>query len=92
MSNKNVVVYISANCAHCDKLINDLDLFGINYETKNVTEYPEYMKELQARGVYGTPATLIEEKDEIISGLQTSKIKHMLGLTNIYRSYHQSLS
>lgn len=78
MKEKNVVVYISDNSSHCEKLLKQLDKWDISYETKNVTENRSYMKELQKKGIYGTPATFIEDRSNAILGCQENKIKEAL--------------
>ncbi len=74
MEDKEVVVYISDNSRKCDQLLSELDKMEINYETKNVTKNKSYMKELQNQGVYGTPATFIDNDKSPILGLQKNKI------------------
>ncbi|OZU89181.1 hypothetical protein CIL03_09240 [Virgibacillus indicus] len=83
MSGKNVVVYISENNSQCKKLMNEMDKWDISYDTKNVTQNTEYMKELQDQGIYGTPATFIEDTREVILGFQKSKIKYALGINSV---------
>lgn len=89
MCENNVIVYISNNCSHCDKLVAHLNQWNIKYQTKNVTEDHENMEQLQERGVFGTPATLVE--DEMILGFHINKIKHVLGKTNSHQSYFSSI-
>ncbi|WP_188456854.1 glutaredoxin family protein [Virgibacillus oceani] len=78
MSKKDVLIYISSNCQRNNRLLDQLDEWDINYEKKNVTENPEYMKELQGKGIFGTPVTFID--GEPILGMQKSKLKHALGI------------
>ena len=74
MEDKEVVVYISDDSRKCDQLLSELDNMGINYETKNVTKNKNYMEELQNKGVYGTPATFIDNDKSPILGPQKNKI------------------
>jgi len=78
MSDKEVVVYISDESSKCEQLLSDLDKLNVNYETKNVTKNKKYMKELQNEGVFGTPATFIENDNTLILWVQKSKIKQIL--------------
>lgn len=74
MTDKEVVVYISEGSSKCDQLLAELDQQNIFYTTKNVTKHKRYMKELQSKGVFGTPATFIDDEDSPILGLQKNKI------------------
>lgn len=80
MREKDVTVYISNNCSQCDKLIAQLEEWNITFNTKNVNENHENMEQLQGRGVFGTPATFID--NQLILGFQLNKIKNVLGLVN----------
>ncbi|TQS76426.1 glutaredoxin family protein [Ornithinibacillus gellani] len=80
MSVKEAVIFISNNCEKCDDLLEQLDAWNISYETKNVTDNREYMKELQDQGVYGTPATFVKNGSRVILGLQFNRIKQALGV------------
>lgn len=80
MSEKEAVIFISNNCVKCDDLLDQLDEWNISYETKNVSDNREYMKELQEKGVYGTPATFVKDSSRAILGLQLNRIKQALGL------------
>ncbi|MGY0693667.1 glutaredoxin family protein [Virgibacillus sp. FSP13] len=78
MKKKDVKVYINSNQDHYTKLLDPLNKLEIEYEEKDVTENPRYMKELQDRGIYGTPVTIID--GEAILGFQINKIKQALGM------------
>lgn len=69
------MVYINN---HCTRLLDQLDEWNIDYKTKNVVEDPQYLKELQDEGFYGTPVTFIN--DNAILGYQKNKIKQKLGI------------
>ncbi|MEW9677265.1 glutaredoxin domain-containing protein [Lentibacillus sp. L22] len=77
MSTKHVMVYIN-NSNKRSKLLDQLDEWKIDYQTRNVTEHPEYLKELQEKGIYGTPVTFIN--GDPILGFQKEKMKDRLGL------------
>ncbi|MFD1361997.1 glutaredoxin family protein [Lentibacillus salinarum] len=85
MSEQEVIVYISENSSHCHNLVNKLYESDIDYKTKNVTEYPEYLEQLHEWGIFGTPATFVN--DQAILGNQLNKIKSKLGMLDRYQSY-----
>lgn len=82
MRNKEVIIYVSEDSTPCEKLLNKMDKWDISYQTKNVTHNKAYMKELQEKGIFGTPATFIEDQNSVILGVQESKIKYALGISN----------
>ncbi|WP_164671042.1 glutaredoxin family protein [Virgibacillus doumboii] len=93
MSDNEIVVYISNDSSHCDRLITKLNEWEVDFQTKNVSENREYMKELQDKGVFGTPATIVG--NEMILGSQINKIKYSLGLAanySYYNSFHERYS
>lgn len=83
MSNADVLVYISEGCTACQKLLDKMDNWGIEYKTKNITKNDTNKKELQDCGVYGTPATFIDEDTEPILGFQLSKLKRELNVNEL---------
>ncbi|GAB3045403.1 thioredoxin domain-containing protein [Virgibacillus ainsalahensis] len=86
MTEKNVMIYIGDNNSQCKELLEQMEKWDVSYKTKNVSQNKNYMKELQDVGIYGTPATFIEEEDPIL-GCQINKIKYNLGIgTNSYES------
>lgn len=87
MSDKNVVIYISENNSQCKKLMDEMDNWDVSYDTKNVTKNTDYMKELQEQGIYGTPATFIEDTKEVILGFQKSKLKYALGVDSNFSGF-----
>ncbi|MBT2218322.1 glutaredoxin family protein [Virgibacillus dakarensis] len=80
MNKKQVLVYINNNYKHRSNLLDQLDKWNINYETRNVAENQQYLRELQDKGIYGTPVTFIDGNP--ILGFQKDKMKHALGLEN----------
>lgn len=78
MKEKNVIIYVSSNCSHCKKVLDQMDKWDVSYKIKNVTQNSNYMKDLQAQGIYGTPATFIEDQSKAILGFQKGEIKHAL--------------
>lgn len=78
MGNQNVVVYTSRDCASCNQVMDLLNEWNIDFEERNVSENRTYFKELQGKGVYGTPATFVD--DHRVLGLQKRKLQQVLGL------------
>ncbi|WP_373895133.1 glutaredoxin family protein [Virgibacillus natechei] len=81
MSEQHVTIYISDENSQCKKLIQQLDEWDVSYTTKNVTQNRDYMKELQDIGIFGTPATFVDNQSAIL-GFQKNKIKYALGFGN----------
>lgn len=79
MRYSHVTVYTSDNNLKCNKVLSLLEKYNISYEKKSITADQANMEELQGMGVYGTPATFIDENDPIL-GYQESKIKNELGI------------
>ena len=80
MNDKKTTIYISDNSPSCEKLINQMEKWGISYQTKNITKNNEIKKELQNQGIYGTPATFIKGYSEPILGVQLGKLKRELNI------------
>ncbi|MFZ3578903.1 glutaredoxin family protein [Virgibacillus sp. DJP39] len=76
MSNRNVVVYTSDNCGESEKLVKKMNEWEINYREKNVSVNRDHLKELQSKGIYGTPVTFID--GSLVLGFQENKLKHDL--------------
>lgn len=75
---RNVTVYVNDEDADCRRLVEQLDDWEVNYDTKNVTADPKNLEQLQEHGIFATPATFIDEN--IVLGFQKDKLKHTLGL------------
>ncbi|MFC3039309.1 glutaredoxin family protein [Virgibacillus xinjiangensis] len=80
MKDKQVTIYISENNSQCNKLLQQMEEWNVPYETKNVSKDSKYMRELQGMGIYGTPATFINEDEAPVLGYQKNRIKSNLGL------------
>ncbi len=78
MGNSNVVVYTSRDCSYCEKVLDKLTEWDVEYEERNVSEDRSHFRELQSMSVYGTPATFIN--GEKILGYQERKLKQSLGI------------
>ncbi|GGD05081.1 hypothetical protein GCM10007216_39670 [Thalassobacillus devorans] len=80
MSEHEVVVYVSNNCAHCKKVIAKLKEWNVDFKEKNVSENKTHFKELQQQKIYGTPATFIDGNK--VLGFQQGKLRRLLGIYN----------
>lgn len=76
---KKVTVYVRSNSAECRKLIDLMDDSQVEYDTKNVTDQPGNLEQLQENGIFATPATFVD--DTVILGYQENKLKQTLGMT-----------
>ncbi|MEI7027042.1 FAD-dependent oxidoreductase [Paenibacillus sp. y28] len=77
----SVIVYTSSGCPHCHKVKEQLQEWGLAYEERNVSEVKEYFEELQAKRIFGTPATYIGGKP--VLGFQPEKMKQRLEAAGI---------
>ena len=75
---KEVVVYTSSGCPRCQVVKGQLQEWGISYEERNVSASKEFFDQLQAKRIFGTPATYINGK--VVLGFQPDKMKSLLGL------------
>ncbi|WP_028785195.1 glutaredoxin family protein [Thalassobacillus devorans] len=80
MTKHDVVVYVSNNCSHCEKVVAKLKEWDVNFREKNVSENREHFKELQRQKIYGTPAAFID--GEQVLGFQKGKLQRKLGIYN----------
>ncbi|AXI11080.1 NrdH-redoxin [Oceanobacillus zhaokaii] len=74
-----MIIYISENNPDCNSVLNLMDKLEVRYKTKNVTKNELYLQELQNEGIFGTPATFIEDRRYPILGFQKEKLKVALG-------------
>ncbi|MCM3742203.1 glutaredoxin family protein [Oceanobacillus luteolus] len=78
MTEHDVVVYVSDNNKQCLKVIELIEAYNVPYKVKNVSRERGYMKELQNKGIFGTPATFIKGEKRAILGYQKEKIRSAL--------------
>jgi thioredoxin reductase (NADPH) len=75
-----IIVYTNTGCPYCSKIKQELQSWGFeDYEERNVGENPEYFNELHEKGIFGTPATFIN--DEAVIGYRPNKMKKILGVS-----------
>lgn len=89
MTKHHVLIYTSSNSPECDRLVESLKAWGVEYTEKNVSVNSEYLKEIQRKGIFGTPVTFIDENH--ILGYQEIKLKFELGISNNQGSYFRNV-
>lgn len=75
---QSIVVYTSEGCAFCSRLKSFLTNHNLTFEEKNVTSNPEYLDELQSKGIWAVPTVFVG--DEVVPGYRPNKLKEILGL------------
>jgi len=81
MSNQNVVVYTSDGCHYCERVLNQLNEWDIEYTEKNISQNETYHREMREYRLYGTPVTFVG--DEKVLGFQKRKFKKLLGIDEV---------
>lgn len=81
-----VTVYVSEASETCGELLKQLRRWNIQLEVKNITKDSSYRKELQNRGIYGTPATFINGFSKAILGFQKRKLQQALQVEDAKQS------
>lgn len=74
------ILYSSTGCPYCEKIKNDLNNWGIEYENRNVTENPQFFDDLHAMGIFSAPVTIID--GETFIGYRPNKMKQYLGISD----------
>lgn len=76
---KNVLVYTTPTCPHCDRVKSFLEENDISYEEHNVAQDKEKAKEMVKKtGQRGVPVTEVD--GEFIVGYDEEKLKEALDL------------
>lgn len=78
MRKQHVIVYISDDCEACDHLVEFLRNHKVNFTMKNTSEDKVFLKELQQKNIYVTPAVLIGDSHKIL-GFDKEKLRRILG-------------
>ena len=89
MTDHDVIIYTSTNCSECEKVMEKMNSLGVDYIEKSVSNNEDYLKELQNRGIFGTPATFID--NHTVLGFQESKLKYELSLVNSHDFYFRNI-
>lgn len=77
-----LVVYTKNNCPKCEMLKGALDRFpgeGLEYETRNIEEKPEYREQFDAYDVMEAPLTVFPDKT-FVTGYDLGKMQNKLGI------------
>ncbi|WP_066369315.1 glutaredoxin family protein [Neobacillus fumarioli] len=75
--NKRVLVYTTNDCIECTMVKQVLSQEGIPFETRNISENPEYQKEVEKYGFLGVPVTVLENR--AVKGF-TNELKDIIEL------------
>ncbi|ASN07099.1 glutaredoxin family protein [Virgibacillus necropolis] len=90
MTRQKVVIYTSDNCSACKKVVERMNTWGVDYIEKNISNNGSYLKDLQDKGIFGTPATFVD--DYSVLGFQESKLKYELSMIDsqdYFRNYYE---
>ncbi|MGG1677060.1 glutaredoxin family protein [Neobacillus sp. NRS-1170] len=77
MMSKQVIVYTTNDCIECTMVKKVLTEEGILFETRNVSENPEYQKEVEGYGFLGVPVTVVGNR--VVKGF-TNELKELMEL------------
>jgi len=81
MSEPNVVVYTSDSCNYCDRVLNYLNEWDVDFTEKNISQNDAYYKEMKENKVYGTPVTFID--GEKVLGFQKPRFEKLLNIGEV---------
>jgi glutaredoxin-like protein NrdH len=73
--NKQVIVYTTNDCIECNMVKQVLTQEGIEFETRNIFDNPEYQKEVEKYGYMGVPVTVVENRT--VKGF-TNELKELI--------------
>ncbi|AIM14992.1 MULTISPECIES: glutaredoxin family protein [Neobacillus] len=75
--NKPVIVYTTNDCIECLIVKKVLSEEGIDFETRNIVENPQYQKELEKYGFLGVPVTVMGNR--AVKGVN-NELKELINL------------
>ncbi|ASK61264.1 NrdH-redoxin [Virgibacillus phasianinus] len=87
MIEQKVTIYTCNYCSECKKLVEKMNSWGLDYTEKNISDNLGYLKEMQKHGIYGTPATFVN--DDPVLGFRESELKNKLGLADLSNHYER---
>jgi len=70
----DAIIYISKNSPQCTEVVDLLEEMDVDYDIKNVSLHKEYLRELQEKEIYGTPATFVRNEQKFILGYQKNRL------------------
>jgi glutaredoxin-like protein NrdH len=73
--NKKVIVYTTNDCIECIMVKKVLTEEGIPFDTRNISENPEYQKEVEKYGYLGVPVTVVGDRS--VKGF-TNELKKLM--------------
>lgn len=85
MNREKVTIYVSDKSQTCKKVMDQLKSWDIPFRLKNISQEPEYRKELQREGIYSTPATFIDGVEKAILGFQKRRMQVALEVQKLKR-------
>jgi glutaredoxin-like protein NrdH len=71
----SVTVYTTPNCVQCNATKKHLERIGIEYETVDLSENPDTLREFVEKGL--TTAPIVVAGENIWSGYQHAKIESL---------------
>jgi glutaredoxin-like protein NrdH len=73
--NKKVIVYTTNDCIECTMVKKVLTEEGIPFDTRNISENPEFQKEVEKYGYLGVPVTVVGDRS--VKGF-TNELKELM--------------
>jgi glutaredoxin-like protein NrdH len=73
--NKKVIVYTTNDCIECTMVKRVLTEEGIPFDTRNISENPEFQKEVEKYGYLGVPVTVVGNRT--VKGF-TNELKELM--------------
>jgi len=67
-----VTIYTKNNCVQCDATKRMMDKLGVEYETVNISDYPEELDKLIALGYRAAPVVITD--NDSWAGFQPDRI------------------
>ncbi|CAH2717326.1 Glutaredoxin-like protein NrdH [Neobacillus rhizosphaerae] len=74
---KQIIVYTTNDCIECDLVKQVLKQEGIPFETRNVSENPDYQKEVEELGFMGVPVSVFDNR--VVKGF-TNELKELMDI------------
>jgi len=71
-----VILYTKENCVQCSMTKRMMDKLGLEYETINISDYPEELDKLISLGYRAAPVVITDD-GESFAGFQPDKIMEL---------------
>ncbi|MCM3764388.1 glutaredoxin family protein [Neobacillus niacini] len=72
---KHVIVYTTNDCIECTMVKKVLAEEGVSFETRNISENPDYQREVEKYGYLGVPVTVVGNR--AVKGF-TNELKELI--------------